>query len=109
MLRLAPTEYEKVISFDTLEHKLDLLYQTELITKSQKEKKQIKAFKYYDAESSIPLPCEIIGYIPYEKGSQVTLVLDIEGSLHKVMPMYLSEMQKNTFKSKRYDYIDTIG
>lgn len=110
MFTLAPKDTERFIEFEDLAHKLDKLLEWGLITETARKKEIIKAFEYYEVAKTQPILCDVIGYIPYneEPDSPDTAVIWIEGKLHKIMPVYLKEMQKGTSKIGIEEAIDEV-
>lgn len=101
MFTLPPKDTERFIEFENLTHKLDKLLEWGLITETARKKEMIKAFEYYEVARTQPVLCDVIGYIPYndQPNSPDTAVIWIEGKLHKIMPVYLKEMQKGASKT----------
>lgn len=102
MFLLAPQPEENVIIFNTIEEKVEKLFEWGLITEKAKEKKKLKSFKYYNRDVEGAIQCDVVGYIPcLNKIDGIgTAVICIGDSLHKIMPLYLKQMQKKGFNFK---------
>lgn len=100
MFTLPPKETECVIEFRDNEHKLSKLYEWGLISETARNKQSMKKLEYFTAGMNQPCGCEVVGYIPYNEAEDApdTVVILVEGQLHKIMPAYLKELQKGNAK-----------
>jgi len=55
----------------------------------------IKQFIYKGFYVLKPTKCEVIGYV-----DEIEIILDIEGSIHSILPNYFKDMQSKGFEMK---------
>lgn len=94
-------EKEELIPFKSEDDKISKLKSWDLLSKKATK---IKEFKYKGIYVDVETPCQIVGYIlKYTNNDCIdmayeTVVIDIDGILHKISPMYLKQMQNKSFK-----------
>lgn len=90
-------EFDEVIIFKNDTEKLSKLKEWTIISPSAKELKNIL---YKGTYTSIPVKCDVIGYIEKFTNHNCidmiyeTAVIKIGDEIHKINPMYLKDMQK---------------
>lgn len=100
---IPPKESENVTYLKDLtqEQILQKLFDWRLITKRQQLDWVKKSFHYYPSKKELPIYCEIVGFLErksiYCERFSNTIVLKINGNLHKVMAQYFKEMQSKKF------------
>lgn len=97
MFLLPPKRDEKVFLFKDLSDYdyYEKLLKWGLIIEKEKDVFKQKLFKYQLFDTKIIVNCLIVGYIPYPKERPFeTMVIEIDGQFHKIMPKYFKQMQK---------------
>lgn len=96
----------KICQFNDDNDRLQKLKEWGLLTEESNE--NIKVF-YKGVYNDTAVECDVIGYLPKVptedslKTSYETVVLLVQGKIHKISPDYLREMQKGTFATNDFN------